>query len=242
MEITAPAHQSDHYFTDEERDAVYKSIYLRRDVRGQFKPDPIPDDVLARIIKAAHHAPSVGFMQPWNFLLIKNAQIKKNIHDIFLNANDEAAEMFTTEQSKRYRQLKLEGILESPLNMVITCDRERAGPVVVGRTHDKSMDLFSSVCAVQNLWLAARAEGVGVGWVSIFNKKALKQALKLPKEITPVAYLCIGYVDHFYTEPELKAAGWRDRLPVEDLLCFDEWGNTETEGHDGLLNELAKPL
>ena len=242
MEITAPAHQSDHYFTDEERDAVYKSIYLRRDVRGQFKPDPIPDDVLARIIKAAHHAPSVGFMQPWNFLLIKNAQIKKNIHDIFLNANDEAAEMFTTEQSKRYRQLKLEGILESPLNMVITCDRERAGPVVVGRTHDKSMDLFSSVCAVQNLWLAARAEGVGVGWVSIFNKKALKQALKLPKEITPVAYLCIGYVDHFYTEPELKAAGWRDRLSVEELLCFDEWGNTETEGHDGLLNELAKPL
>lgn len=242
MEITAPAHQSDHYFTDEERDAVYKSIYLRRDVRGQFKPDPIPDDVLARIIKAAHHAPSVGFMQPWNFLLIKNAQIKKNIHDIFLNANDEAAEMFTTEQSKRYRQLKLEGILESPLNMVITCDRERAGPVVVGRTHDKSMDLFSSVCAVQNLWLAARAEGVGVGWVSIFNKKALKQALKLPKEITPVAYLCIGYVDHFYAEPELKAAGWRDRLPVEDLLCFDEWGNTETEGHDGLLNELAKPI
>ena len=157
MEISAPEHQSDHYFTDEERDAVYKSIYLRRDVRGQFKPDPIPDNVLARIIKAAHHAPSVGFMQPWNFLLIKNAQKKKKVHDIFLNANEEAAEMFDTEQSERYRQLKLEGILESPLNIVITCDRERAGPVVVGRTHDKSMDLFSSVCAVQNLWLAARA-------------------------------------------------------------------------------------
>ncbi|MCN4145214.1 MAG: 5,6-dimethylbenzimidazole synthase [Thiohalomonas sp.] len=241
MEITTPAHQSDHYFSDEERDAVYKSIYLRRDVRGQFKPDPIPDDVLARIIKAAHHAPSVGFMQPWNFLLIKNAQTKKKIHDIFLNANDEAADMFDSEQGEIYRQLKLEGILESPLNMVITCDRDLAGPVVVGRTHDKSMDLFSSVCAIQNLWLAARAEGVGVGWVSIFNKKALKQALKLPTSVTPVGYLCIGYVDHFYAKPELQAAGWRDRLPVEDLICFDEWGNTDNTEHKGLIEALSKP-
>jgi len=135
--------------------------------------------------------------------------------------------------------LKLEGILESPVNLVVTCDRERSGPVVIGRTHDKSMDLFSSVCAVQNLWLEARAEGVGVGWVSIFNKKALKQALKLPKSVSPVAYLCIGYVNHFLAEPELKSAGWRQRLPVEDLVCFDEWGNTNQEGHEGLIEALS---
>jgi 5,6-dimethylbenzimidazole synthase len=179
-------------------------------------------------------------MQPWNFLLIKSPQVKKAVHDIFLKANEEAKEMFEPEQSAVYRQLKLEGILESPINLVVTCDRERAGSVVLGRTHDKSMDLFSSVSAVQNLWLAARAEGVGVGWVSIFNKKALKQVLKLPKQVTPVAYLCIGYVEHFYTEPELKSAGWRLRLPVEDLVCFDEWGNTEPKGNEGLIKELSE--
>ncbi len=240
MGISEPEHQTDHYFTDEERDAVYKSIYSRRDVRGQFKPDPVPDDVLARIIKAAHHAPSVGFMQPWNFLLIKNPQVKQSVHDIFLKANDEASDMFEPEESAIYKKLKLEGILESPINLVVTCDRERSGPVVLGRTHDKSMDLFSSVCAVQNLWLAARAEGVGVGWVSIFNKKALKQALKLPKSVTPVAYLCIGYVEHFFVEPELKSAGWRKRLPVEDLICFDEWDNVDQEGNEGLFQALSK--
>jgi 5,6-dimethylbenzimidazole synthase len=228
-----------HYFTEAEREAVYKTIYSRRDVRSQFKSDPIPDQVLARIINAAHHAPSVGFMQPWNFLLIKNPQIKKNIHDIFLQANDEAAKMFDQEQTDRYQQLKLEGILESPINLVITCDRERAGPVVVGRTHDKSMDLFSSVCAVQNLWLAARAEGVGVGWVSIFNKKALKQALKLPKSVTPIAYLCLGYVDYFYQEPELQVVGWRQRLAVEELLYFDQWGHTDQKNNEGLYQELS---
>lgn len=240
MEKSVPERQTDHFFTNEERAAVYKSIYTRRDVRGQFKADPVPDAVLARIIKAAHHAPSVGFMQPWNFLLIKSPQIKKKIHDIFLKANDEAAKMFEPEQSAIYQKLKLEGIIDSPVNMVVTCDRDRAGPVVLGRTHDKSMDLFSSVCAVQNLWLAARAEGVGVGWVSIFNKKALKQALKLPTSVTPVAYLCIGYVEHFYTEPELKTAGWRDRIPVEDLVCFDEWGNTDKTGNEALYKELAE--
>ncbi|MCW8932829.1 MAG: 5,6-dimethylbenzimidazole synthase [Gammaproteobacteria bacterium] len=240
METPKPAHQTDHVFTEDERDAVYKTIYSRRDVRGQFKPDPIPDEVLARIIKAAHHAPSVGFMQPWNFLLIKNPQVKKSVHDIFLKANGEAAEMFEPEESAIYQKLKLEGILESPINLVVTCDRERAGPVVIGRTHDKSMDLFSSVCAVQNLWLAARAEGVGVGWVSIFNKKALKQALKLPTAVTPVAYLCMGYVEHFYVEPELKSAGWRKRLPVEDLICFDEWGSQEQDANEGLYKALSE--
>jgi len=240
--METPAHQSDHYFTDEERAAVYKCIYSRRDVRGQFKPDPVPDEVLARIIKAAHHAPSVGFMQPWNFLLIQSPHTKKKIHDIFLRANEQAADMFEPEQSAIYQKLKLEGIIESPINLVITCDRDRAGPVVLGRTHDKSMDLFSSVCAVQNLWLAARAEGVGVGWVSIFNKKELKQALKLPKSVTPVAYLCIGYVEHFYTEPELKSAGWRERLPVEDLLCFDEWGNMNRDGNEGLYKALSENI
>jgi len=239
MENHAPEIQPEHLFSEDEREAVYKTIFSRRDVRGQFKPDPIPDDVLARILTAAHHAPSVGFMQPWNFILIRSMEVKKRIHALFSQANTEAARMFEGKQRQLYQKLKLEGILSSPINLCITCDRERSGPVVIGRTHDKAMDLYSSVCAAQNLWLAARAEGVGVGWVSIFNKKALKAALGLPKQVSPVAYLCIGYVEHFYAKPELETAGWRRRLPLEELITLDHWGNDEALPQ-GLVEAIAK--
>ncbi|MCW8943612.1 MAG: 5,6-dimethylbenzimidazole synthase [Sedimenticola sp.] len=241
MENPETNHQPDHQFSEAERQAVYKTIYTRRDVRGQFKPDPIPDDVLARILQAAHHAPSVGFMQPWNFLLIRSQEIKQKVHDLFKQANQEAGQMFKQEEQRQtYRTLKLEGILESPLNLVITCDRERAGPTVIGRTHDMAMDVYSSVCAVQNLWLAARAEGLGVGWVSIFDRLELKKCLNLPSQVTPVAYLCIGYVDHFFKEPELKTAGWLDRLPLQDLVFFDQWENNHAENEKGLISHLSQ--
>ena len=179
---------------ENERAAVYRNIFSRRDVRGQFLPDPITDNALARILMAAHHAPSVGFMQPWNFLLVRSPEVKQRVHAVFAEANAEAARMFPDEKRALYSQMKLQGILESPLNLCITCDRSRSGPVVLGRTHMPSMDLYSSVCAVQNLWLAARAEGLGVGWVSIFHENALQDALGIPREIVPIAYLCIGYV------------------------------------------------
>ena len=242
MENQSIRKQPEIVFSNAERDALYKTIYSRRDVRGQFKSDPVPDEVLARILKAAHHAPSVGYMQPWNFMLIRSQEIKQRVHELFLEANQEAGEMFETVEKRRiYSTLKLEGILESPINLVITCDRERAGPVVIGRTHDMAMDIYSSVCAVQNLWLAARSEGVGVGWVSIFDRSKLKQLLNLPQQVTPVAYLCLGYVEHFFTEPELKSAGWRDRLPLQDLVYFDHWENSHPDQEHNLLSELAKP-
>jgi len=219
--------QNDMEFCDEHREGVYKAIFERRDVRGQFKPDDVSDDVLSRILMAAHHAPSVGFMQPWDFMVIKSDEVKKNVHDIFQTAHNEAADMFDETRREIYRNLKLEGILESPINICITCDRDRSGPVVVGRTHMKTMDLYSSVCAVQNLWLAARAEGLGVGWVSIMNEAELKKALGIPKRITVIAYLCVGYVSHFYDKPELETAGWRPRLPIEELMHFDQWGHSE---------------
>jgi 5,6-dimethylbenzimidazole synthase len=231
--------QADNFFTEDERAAVYKSIFTRRDVRGQFKPDPVPDDVLARVLTAAHHAPSVGFMQPWNFLLIQSKEAKQKIHDLFVKANAEAAAMFGGEKRDIYTKLKLEGILSSPINLCITCDRTRSGPVVIGRTHDLDMDLYSSVCAAQNLWLAARAEGLGVGWVSIFNKQDLKQALKLPEHVTPIAYLCIGYVDYFFAKPELEAGGWRERLNLDELISLDYWGNDEALPA-GLLEAIAQ--
>ena len=210
-------------FTPAERDALYKAIFSRRDVRGQFRPDPVPDEVLTRILLAAHHAPSVGFMQPWNFIVVTDPAVKSRIHADFARANEEAEAMFEGERRSLYSRLKLEGIREAPINLCITCDRERSGPVVLGRTHMPAMDLYSCVCAVQNLWLAARAEGLGVGWVSILHEDALRDALGIPERIVPVAYLCLGHVTHFEATPELETKGWRKRLPLEDLVFRDRW-------------------
>ena len=225
----APAARDPHAFTDAARDAVYQAIFSRRDVRGQFLPKPVPDEVLSRVLTAAHHAPSVGFMQPWNFLVVTSGAVKNRVRDAFAVAHAQAAQMFEGDKRATYQTLKLEGIVESPVGICVTCDRARTGPVVIGRTHMPTMDLFSSVCAVQNLWLAARAEGLGVGWVSIFNEGALQDALGIPRHITPIAYLCVGYVSHFKDKPELETAGWLPRLPLADLLYFDTWGQRDEQ-------------
>jgi 5,6-dimethylbenzimidazole synthase len=160
-----------------------------------------------RVLTAAHHAPSVGFMQPWDFIVVKNIDTKKKIKKAFASAHAEAANMFDEEKRKKYKSFKLEGIIEAPIGICVTCDRTRNGPVVVGRTAIPEMDLYSSVCAVQNLWLAARAENLGVGWVSIIHNEALQEILKIPDHIVPVAYLCVGYVSFFHEKPELEKAG-----------------------------------
>jgi 5,6-dimethylbenzimidazole synthase len=228
--------QADPKFSQAERDAVYKCIFNRRDVRGQFLPDPIPDSVLARILKAAHHAPSVGFMQPWDFIVVRNPAIKQKVRDAFQAANEEAAGMFEDERQKTYRRLKLEGIVEAPIGICITCDRSRTGPVVLGRTHQADMDLYSAVCAVQNLWLAARVENIGVGWVSIIRHDDLRAALGIPSSIQPIAYLCVGYVTHFFQKPELETSGWLPRTPLSDAVWIDRW--QQRDAADPLLGNL----
>ena len=215
--------QVDAEFSAAERDSVYKCIHKRRDVRGQFLPNPIPDEVLARILRAAHHAPSVGFMQPWDFIVVRDAGVKRKVQEAFQTANAEAADMFDDDRKRSYRTLKLEGIVEAPIGICVTCDKHRAGPVVIGRTHQREMDLYSAVCAVQNLWLAARAENVGVGWVSIMRHADLRDALGIPPSIRPIAYLCVGYVSHFFKNPELETAGWLPRTPLRDIVWFDHW-------------------
>ncbi len=211
-------------FSPQEREAVYRTIYARRDVRDEFLPQPLPDSTLERILQAAHHAPSVGLSQPWNFILIRDPAMKAAVHDVFTRCNGEAAQMFTDERSASYRGLKLEGILKAPLNICVTCDRTRGGPVVLGRTHQRDTDLYSTVCAIQNLWLAARAEGIGVGWVSIFEQEDLRPLLGIPPEIVIVAYLCVGFVDQLFTRPELEARQWAERLPLEPLIYEGRWG------------------
>lgn len=211
-------------FSLADREAVYKAIFTRRDVRGQFSPDPIPDDAILRILTAAHHAPSVGFMQPWNFLVIRDNATKRQIAGVFAEANAEAAAMFSEERRDQYRSLKLEGITAAPINICVTCDRQRGGPVVLGATHMSDMDLFSTVCAIQNLWLAARAEGIGVGWVSILKEDKVKSILGIPSPIRVVGYLCLGRTSGLFDKPELERRGWRKRLPLSELIYEDYWG------------------
>ena len=217
-------------FSQAERDAVYRAIHTRRDVRSQFRPDPIAEDVLRRLLEAAHHAPSVGFMQPWNFIVITDRGVKAQVQAAFGRANDQAAAMFPDARRALYSAIKLQGISEAPVNLCITCDRSRGGPVVLGRTHNRDTDLYSTVCAVQNLWLAARAEGIGVGWVSIFDDADLRAILGLPDHVVPVAYLCLGHVHELHAEPELQARGWARRLEIDDLIFADGWGRPRAAG------------
>ena len=212
-------------FSDAERAAVYRAIHERRDVRGQFLPDPIDDDLLMRLLGAAHAAPSVGLMQPWNFIIIRSDAVRQQVRAAFQTANDEARAMFPDEKQGQYAQLKLEGITEAPVNLCITCDRTRGGAVVLGRTHDRDTDLYSTACAVQNLWLAARAEGIGVGWVSIIRDTDLRRILQLPDHVVPVAYLCLGHVRELYDQPELQARGLAGRHPLKAMIHNETWGD-----------------
>lgn len=212
----------------DERAAVYKTIYNRRDTRREFTDEPLSDEVLMRVLHAAHHAPSVGFMQPWDFIVVRDVEIRQRIKNAFTEANEQAAALFPAERGKQYRSFKLEGILEAPQGICVTCDRSRTGRVVLGRTANPEMDLYSAVCAVQILWLAARAENLGVGWVSIVHHQALRDILGIPSEITPVAYLCIGHVSHFHERPELEKVGWLPRLPLDTLVHHGRWGATRT--------------
>jgi 5,6-dimethylbenzimidazole synthase len=210
-------------FSDEERRGVYRAIYERRDVRGQFLPDAVPDDVLGRVLDAAHHAPSVGFMQPWDFVVIRDLEVRQRVYRNFECANQRAAEAYHGEQRKLYDGLKLAGILDAPVNLCVTCDHERPRGSGLGRRTDPSVALYSTVCAVQNLWLAARAESLGVGWVSIVDLEDLRAALGIPPALTLVAYLCIGYVSEFRPHPDLEEKGWETRGSLSSVTHFDRW-------------------
>jgi 5,6-dimethylbenzimidazole synthase len=211
-------------FLPEERAALHRIIAARRDVR-HFLGTPIAGDVIRRILEMAHLAPSVGFMQPWNFILITSLDLRRQVKACFEEQNREQLDLLPPgERQELYRQLKLEGILEAPLNLAVTCDRNRDAPFVLGRGPMPETDLYSTCLAVQNLWLAARAEGVGVGWVSILDAEATARLLGLPNHVRLVAYLCVGYPVEFRPRPLLEEAGWKSRLPLDELVFQDHWG------------------
>ncbi len=211
-------------FSNEEKEGVYKAIYSRRDVRGEFKKDPIPDDLLFKILDAAHHAPSVGFSQPWNFIIIKDLEIRRAIKESFERERLRAAELIDGYKRIKYLSFKLEGILDAPVNICVTYDPTRFGPFIIGKNSIPDTGIYSVCLAIQNLWLAARAEGLGVGWVSILDNEDLKRILNIPEHIKPIAYLCIGYVTHFNDKPDLERLEWLPRLRLDDLVYFERWG------------------
>lgn len=221
--------QADHYYalSGQEKEGLYKAIFSRRDVRSHFiSGRDVPDDILLRILNAAHHAPSVGFSQPWNFILIKDMETRRQVKESFFRERERSIAMLAgdSERQAKYAKLKLEGIIESALNVCVTYDPTRFGPFVLGRTSIEDTGVYSVCCAIQNLWLAARAEGVGVGWVSILANEDLERILGIPAHVKPVAYLCLGYVEEFAAKPDLERAGWLPRMDLSQVVCYEKWG------------------
>jgi len=232
----------------EVRRGFYETVFRRRDIR-RFLPDPIPAEVLARVLVAAHHAASVGFTQPWNFLIVQDRDRRRRIKQVFEEERVINAAQFDEKRRTDFLNLKLEGILEAPLNLIVTCERERFGPGVLGKTALDDVEVYSTCLAVQNLWLAARAEGLGVGWVSILRNEAVREIFRIPEAILPVAYLCIGYVEAFPPRPMLEQVGWAKRLSPRALLRFDSWDNASDESeelarlveHAGIWRDIFRP-
>ena len=208
-------------FGEAERAAVYRVIAERRDVRQGYLETPLPEDLLCRLLAAAHCAPSVGLMQPSRFIVIRDRGVRQAVHEIFSAANRRALENYTGEKAERYSGLKLEGILEAPQNLCVLCDAGNERGHGLGRQTMPETAIYSTVCAVQNLWLAARSEGVGVGWVSILAPEKLSELLNIPEHLTLVAYLCLGYVDGFASEPDLERFGWEKRIDVETVVSYE---------------------
>ena len=214
-------------FSKEEKGGFYKAIFSRRDVRSHFTSRSIDEEIIMKILKAAHHAPSVGFSQPWNFILIKDNETKKKIKESFEKEREYSAKLVEEPRRSKYLSFKLEGIIDAPVNICVTYDPSKFGPFVIGRTTIPETGIYSVCCAVQNLWLASRTEGVGVGWVSILSNDVLKRVLDLPEHVTPIAYLCLGYVEQFAKKPDLETARWLPRLDLKDVVYYEKWNQKQ---------------
>ncbi|MFF2510048.1 nicotinate-nucleotide--dimethylbenzimidazole phosphoribosyltransferase [Streptomyces sp. NPDC058086] len=243
-ESTGPAAPG---YDDAEREAVLRVMRERRDIRNGFRSDPIPHDVLLRVLEAAHTAPSVGHSQPWDFVVIRSAETRRTMHELAARQREAYAKSLPKGRAKQFKELKIEAILDTPVNIVVTADPTRGGRHTLGRHTQPQMAPYSSALAVQNLWLAARAEGLGVGWVSFFDEREMVRALGLPEHLDVVAYLCVGYVDEFPEEPELMQAGWSKRRPLSWVVHEETYGRRALPGeepHDLLAETVSniRPL
>ncbi|WP_037798755.1 nicotinate-nucleotide--dimethylbenzimidazole phosphoribosyltransferase [Streptomyces sp. NRRL F-5635] len=242
-EARRPAGPAAPAYDDAEREAVLKVMRERRDIRNGFRSDPIPHEVLLRVLEAAHTAPSVGHSQPWDFVVIRSADTRRAMHELAMRQRDAYAKSLPKGRAKQFKELKIEAILDTPVNIVVTADPTRGGRHTLGRHTQPQMAPYSSALAVENLWLAARAEGLGVGWVSFFDEREMVRALGLPEHLDVVAYLCVGYVDEFPDEPELMQAGWSKRRPLSWVVHEETYGRRALPGeapHDLLAETVAQ--
>jgi len=207
-------------YSEAERAAIYRAIYERRDMR-HFLSKPIASDVLTRLLDAAHHAPSVGFMQPWRFIRISSPNLRVAIHDLVEQERLSTAEALN-EREDEFMKLKVEGIMDCPVILIAALCGGRE-QYIFGRRTMPDMDFASLSCAIQNMWLAARAEGLGLGWVSMFQPNALKVLLNMPEDSQPMAILCLGHVDKFYDKPMLEEQHWGYRKDLNTLLYENTW-------------------
>jgi 5,6-dimethylbenzimidazole synthase len=218
-----------------DREVVQRVIAERRDVRRGFLDLPVDDVTLGRVLEAAHRAPSVGLSQPWDFLVIRDLATRRKVHDLATAQRDAFAASLPEDRRAAFDGLKIEAILDAPLNLAVTCDPGRGGRHVLGRHADPRTTMFSAAIAIQNLWLAARAEGLGVGWVSFFEPGEVAAVLDLPAHIELVGYLCVGYVEEFAATPELVRSGWAKRRPLSWAIHHEEWGRRGTSIVDDAL-------
>jgi nicotinate-nucleotide--dimethylbenzimidazole phosphoribosyltransferase len=212
-------------YDDARLQAVYDVIAERRDIR-RFRPDEVTDDVLERILTAAHQAPSVGLMQPWRLIIIRDIATRSHVRALAQRERLRQADRFD-ERARHFLDQKIEGVVEAPIGVCVCCDHGPDGAEVLGRGTIPETDIYSTACAIQNLWLAARAEGLGVGWVSFYQPADLRALLGLPDRVEPIAYLCLGWPDEQPVRPTLETVGWSKRLPLNQVVMHERWQEDE---------------
>jgi 5,6-dimethylbenzimidazole synthase len=202
---------------------LYEAIFRRRDVRAEFTGEPVPDQTLQRILTAAHAAPSVGHSQPWDFILVRDEETRHRFHEHVLDEREVFASTLDGERHQTFSRIKVEGIMESTLGIVVTYDSERGGPAVLGRHAIGDAGLYSTCLSIQNLWLAATVEGLGMGWVSFYREDFVRDLLAIPKRVRPVAWLCVGPVTKLQDVPDLERHGWRSGRSLTDAVHVDRY-------------------
>jgi nicotinate-nucleotide--dimethylbenzimidazole phosphoribosyltransferase len=215
-------------YPDAEREVVHRVISERRDIR-RFRSDPVPDELLRRVLEAAHRAPSVGLMQPWRLILVRDASTRVAVHQLAQRERIRQADRFD-ERTRHFLDQKIEGVVDAPLGICVCCDHGDAGTEVLGRGTIPETDVYSTACAVENLWLAARAEGLGVGWVSFYRPDDMRALLGIPARVDPIAWLCVGWPDERPVRPGLESAGWSRRMPLDAVVMEERWDEPEANG------------
>lgn len=209
---------------------LYDVLYRRRDVRAEFTGVPVPADVLGRVLQAGHAAPSVGLTQPWDFVIVTDADIRRRFWAHVQHERTVFAEQLHGEQAERFARIKIDGILQASVSLVVTYDAQRGAPAVLGRHAIADAGLYSACLAIENLWLACTAEGWGMGWVSFYREPFVRQLVGIPDDVRPVAWLCLGPVEQLQEVPDLERHGWRRRSPLADVVHLNRWDQPAQPG------------